>query len=109
MYPEQRLEREGSVSEKWQTNSRAHQSQLSCDRIYTSVQTRTLWCATILEVEWLESQSAESYSNKEETLDRSQCPDITTAVKCMAIMLELPTKSPFRTELEFCVSGKVIL
>ena len=54
MYPEQRLERGGRVSEKWQTNSRAHQSQLSCDR--THLQTRTLWCATILailKVEWL--------------------------------------------------------
>ena len=32
VYPEQRLERGGRVSEKWQTSSRAHQSKLSCYR-----------------------------------------------------------------------------
>ena len=59
--PEQRLERGGRVLEKWQTSSRAHQSQLSCyqcDRTHIRTRTlwcatRTLWCATILEVEWL--------------------------------------------------------
>ena len=69
----------------------------------THLQTRTLWFVTILailEVERLYHSQLRASGRNAGSVAVSRYYH---RCKCMAIMLELPTKSPFRTELEFCV------